>query len=111
MDERLAQLKIKNPDEADRILALIYGADRSLRNWHPHYRTWRKQRLLALAKEYGDELDDVAGRLAKFAESIAVLGPKGYLQSMAHKDGEELVTDPDTDMSGKTDEELLAMFN
>ena len=56
-----------------------YGSEGvDLRNWHEHYRTRRKKRLEALSKEYGDELDDVVARLARFAEAIAVLGPKGY---------------------------------
>ena len=106
MDERLEGIKVSNPDQADRILALIYGADKSLRNWHEHYRTWRKKRLVALSKEYGDELDDVAARLAKFAEAIAVLGPKGYLQSMAHKDGESVHLDPLPRPEDVTDDEV-----
>ena len=63
MDERLTQLKIKNPKEADRAVSLIMGGpDRALLNWHRHDRTWRKERLAALVKEYGDALDEIAGK-------------------------------------------------
>jgi transcriptional regulator with XRE-family HTH domain len=102
MDERLTLLKIKNPEEADRAVSLIMGGpDRALRNWHKHYRTWRKERLAALIKEYGDELDDVAAKLGHFADAISRLGPEGYLQSLAHKDDEEV----DGNADYMTDEE------
>ena len=111
MDERLTQLKIKNPEEADRAVSLIMGGpDRALLNWHKHYRTWRKERLAALVKEYGDALDDVADKLGQFAEAIIALGPQGYLQSLAHKDGEEVHRDPIRNPEDMTNEELSAML-
>lgn len=104
IDERLTQLKIKNPDEADLALSLIMGGpDRALQNWHKHYRTWRKQRLEALAKEYGDGLDDAAAKLGHFAAAITALGPYGYMQSLAHKSGEEVYRGRDAEHM--TDEE------
>lgn len=91
LDERLADLNITNPDEVDDIAAAIFGSkEAAAQNWHDHYRTWRKKRLAEMARTYGDQLDDVAEFLGKFANQIAQLGPTGYLQAMAHKRGEEV---------------------
>ena len=49
-----------------------------------------------LARNYGDRLDDVAEFLAEFALQVRQLGPKGYLLSQAHREGED-VSDPDLD--------------
>jgi hypothetical protein len=63
------------------------------RNWHPHFRTWRKRRLREVEREYGDRLDEVADFLAEFANKIKALGPKAYLESTAHRSGEDLLDD------------------
>src|SRR5260370_17193279 len=45
-DERLAQLKIDNPDEVEDLAAAIFaGREEAAQNWHAHYRSWRKKRL------------------------------------------------------------------
>lgn len=91
VDERLADLNITNPHEVDDIAAAIFGSkEAAAKNWHDHYRTWRKKRLAEMARTYGDQLDEVAEFLAKFANQITRLGPTGYLQSMAHKRGEDV---------------------
>lgn len=51
------------------------------------------QRVAELAKTYGDRLDEVAEFLAEFALQVRQLGPKGYLLSKAHRQGES-VEDP-----------------
>ena len=91
MDERLAEINITNPDEADAVTAAIFGVEGAVRNWHTSFRTWRKQRIAHLANAYGDRLDDVADFLAEFANQIKTLGPKAYLQSTAHKQGEDIL--------------------
>lgn len=91
MDERLADINITNPEEVDDLLAALFGAEEAARNWHDHYRTWRKKRVAELAKNYGDRLDEVAEFLAEFALQVRQLGPKGYLLSKAHR---EDVTEP-----------------
>jgi transcriptional regulator with XRE-family HTH domain len=98
MDERLVDINVKNPEEVDELLLALYGgdADDAARNWHEHFRTWRKKRLAILAKNYGDRLDDVAEFLAEFALEVRQLGPKDYLLSKAHREGED-VSDPDLD--------------
>lgn len=89
IDERLAQLNLSNPEEVDDLAAALFGSkDAAARNWHDHYRTWRKRRLAEMARSYGDQLDEVAAFLATFANQVTQLGPKGYLQAMAHKQGE-----------------------
>ena len=94
MDERLLDINVNNPEEVDALLVALYGdADEAARNWHEHFRTWRKKRLAILAKNYGDRLDEVAEFLAEFALQVQQLGPKGYLLSKAHRDGES-VDDP-----------------
>jgi transcriptional regulator with XRE-family HTH domain len=93
LDERLAEIWVSNPEESDRLHAAIFGAEGAAKNWHQHFRTWRKRRLQLLEREYGDRLDEVADFLAEFAEKIKMLGPKAYLQSTAHRDGEEPLAD------------------
>ncbi len=91
MDDRLAQLNISNPEEVDDLAAALFGGrDAAAGNWHDHYRTWRKKRLARMALSYGDRLDEVAVFLAEFANQITQIGPKGYLQAMAHKKGEQI---------------------
>lgn len=94
LDERLEEIKIKNPEESDAILAAIYGTDEPVGNWHQSFRTWRKRRLDDLASQYGDRLDEVALFLKEFATKIEASGPAGYLQSMAHRHGEVPLNDP-----------------
>jgi len=96
MDERLVDINITNPEEVDDLLAALFGAEDDARNWHDHYRTWRKKRLAVLAKTYGDRLDEVAEVLGEFALQVSELGPKGYLLSKAHRKGED-VSDPVVD--------------
>jgi len=96
VDERLEQLGLNVPQELDPIMAAVLGAPRNVAylNWHDHFRTWRKNRIALLAREYGDQLDDLAEVLADFAAKIKTFGPAGYLQSVAHKDGEEAFGPP-----------------
>jgi transcriptional regulator with XRE-family HTH domain len=91
VDERLEELGLHIPQELDPVMAAVLGApkDVSFLNWHDHFRTWRKKRIDLLAREYGDQLDDIADVLADFAAKLKTLGPRGYLQSIAHKDGED----------------------
>jgi transcriptional regulator with XRE-family HTH domain len=90
-DARLAQLKIDNPDEVEDLAAAIFdGREEAAQNWHAHYRSWRKKRLAEIARTYGDQLDEVAEFLAKFANQITELGPTAYLQATAHKPGEDV---------------------
>lgn len=89
LDARLADLNLTNPDEVDDAAAALFGSkDVAAQNWHAHYRTWRKERLAEMARTYGDELDEVAEFLGRFANQISQLGPAGYLQAMAHQSGE-----------------------
>lgn len=89
IDQRLGDIGITNPDQADQALAAVFRADQTVSNWHPHFRTWRKRRLLALERTYGDQLDDIAEVLGTFAAELKAVGPKAYLQSKAHRSGEE----------------------
>jgi transcriptional regulator with XRE-family HTH domain len=93
VDARLAEIKIENPDDADEVLAAIFGSEQAVRNWHPHFRTWRKHRLREIEVEYGDRLDEVVDFLADFAAKVKALGPAGYLQSTAHRAGEPVDLD------------------
>lgn len=91
VDDRLAEIKIENPEASDDVLAAIFGPEGATRNWHEHFRTWRKQRLREVEREYGDHLDEVAEFLAEFAAKVKALGPAGYLQSTAHRDGDTVL--------------------
>lgn len=88
VDERLAEMGLNVPTDLDPIMATVLGANPASMNWHDHFRTWRKNRIALLAREYGDRLDDVADVLADFAAQIKTFGPQGYLQATAHREGE-----------------------
>jgi len=91
LDERLAEIRINNPEATDPILAAVFGdPDAGAENWHESFRTWRKDRLLEIEREYGDRLDEVASFLKEFATKIEAFGPRGYLESMSHRKGEPL---------------------
>ena len=104
LDERLAEIRINNPEETDAALAAIFGAEGGARNWHESFRTWRKKRLREIEREYGDRLDEVAAFLKEFATKIETFGPRGYLESMSHRDGESLLDDDEAEEP--SDEEL-----
>ncbi len=97
LDERLAEIGLKNPEEADQALVAIFGAKGATGGWHDHFRTWRKRRLRQVERQYGDRLDEVADFLADFAAQVKAAGPKSYLQSMAHRKGEPILTSGDPD--------------
>jgi transcriptional regulator with XRE-family HTH domain len=86
LDERLAEIGLKNPEEADQALVAIFGAKYATGVWHDHFRVWRKKRLRQVERQYGDRLDEVADFLADFAAKIKAVGPKTYLESMTHSD-------------------------
>lgn len=104
-DERLADIRINNPEETDAALAAIFGPEGGARNWHESFRTWRKKRLAEMERGYGDRLDEVAAFLKDFATKIEAFGPRGYLESMAHREGEPIGSEED--LEGLSNEELL----
>lgn len=110
LDERLAEIRIKNPEETDPVLAAVFeGPEEGTRNWHESFRTWRKKRLREIEREYGDRLDEVAVFLKEFATKVETLGPRMYLESMSHRPGEELLEeDP---VEAPTDEELVQQLD
>jgi transcriptional regulator with XRE-family HTH domain len=107
LDERLAEIKIDNPEASDAALTAIFGADAAAGNWHDSFRTWRKKRLVEIEREYGDRLDEVASFLKEFAMNIEALGPRGYLRSMAHRAGESVL---DPEFAEMTEDEVLEEF-
>ncbi|MGH9058422.1 MAG: helix-turn-helix domain-containing protein [Acidimicrobiales bacterium] len=88
LDERLETMGLHKPTDLDPVMATISGGNPAALNWHDHYRTWRKNRIALIAREYGDQLDDLADVLADFANKIKNLGPHAYLQATAHRPGE-----------------------
>jgi transcriptional regulator with XRE-family HTH domain len=104
LDERLKEIHVNNPEETDPVLAAVFGdPEKGARNWRESFRTWRKKRLREIEREYGDRLDEVAAFLKDFASKVEALGPRGYLESMAHREGEDLLPD---DEQQPTDAEL-----
>lgn len=84
IDQRLEDIKLENPDNADDVLTAIFGdPDAGAGNWHQPFRTWRAERLRQVERQYGTQLDEVADFLADFAATIKALGPSGYLRSMS----------------------------
>ncbi len=88
VDARLFEVRIESPEAPDEVLAAIFGPEGAQRNWHQHFRTWRKQRLRQIEVEYGDRLDEVADFLVDFGSKVKALGPAGYLRSTSHRAGE-----------------------
>ncbi len=90
IDDRLQEMGLQQPSGLDPVMAAVLGEprDTAYLNWHDHFRTWRKRRVDLLAREYGDRLDDLADVLSDFAGRLKTFGPRGYLQSLAHKEGE-----------------------
>lgn len=86
LDERLAEIGLQNPDEADQALVAVLGPKTATGAWHDHFRVWRKRRLRQLEREYGDKLDEVADFLADFAAQVKAVGPKTYLESVAYNE-------------------------
>jgi transcriptional regulator with XRE-family HTH domain len=84
IDDRLTEIGLQNPEEADQALAAVFGPQTATGAWHDHFRTWRKKRLRQVERQYGDRLDEVADFLADFAAQIKAVGPKTYLESMTH---------------------------
>jgi transcriptional regulator with XRE-family HTH domain len=82
VDDRLTEIGLQNPEEADQALAAVFGPQTATGAWHDHFRTWRKKRLRQVERQYGDRLDEVADFLADFAAQIKAVGPKTYLESM-----------------------------
>ncbi|MEZ5218549.1 MAG: hypothetical protein R2715_18645 [Ilumatobacteraceae bacterium] len=88
LDERLAEIRINNPEETDPVLAAVFGGpEEGAQNWHESFRTWRKKRLHEIEREYGDRLDEVAGFLKEFASKVG-RSARGYLESMSHREGD-----------------------
>ena len=86
LDERLAEIGIANPEEADQAMVAVLGAKTATGAWHDHFRVWRKRRLRQVERQYGDKLDEVADWLAEFAAQIKAVGPKTYLESVAYNE-------------------------
>lgn len=107
LDERLEEILISNPDEADPVLAAVFGsAEAASQNWHQSFRAWRRTRLREIEREYGDRLDEVAAVLKGFATQVEALGPRGYLESLAHQAGDQV--EPDEDLTKSSTQEPRA---
>ena len=91
LDERLAESGLTDPAQADATAAAIFGEDFAVNNWHSHFRTWRKQRLVEVERRYHDRLDEVADFLSEFAAELKALGPWQYLQAKSHKEGDPII--------------------
>ncbi len=92
VDQRLTDLGRTSPAEAEMTLALIYGPEGGpVRDWYAAFRTWRKRRLLALARDHGDRLEDIAEFLTTFGTELKNVGPQAYLQMKAHRAGEDVL--------------------
>lgn len=92
LDERLTDLGRTSPADAELTLSLIYGPGGGpVHDWYAAFRTWRKRRLLALARDHGDRLDDIAEFLTTFGTELKNVGPQAYLQMKAHRTGEDVL--------------------
>ena len=88
VDERLAELGFVAPDEDDVMTELLFGRDGSSKRWYRHFRLWRKERIDKLAKQHEDRLEEMADFLLMFAQGIKTFGPRTYLQTVIHREGE-----------------------
>ncbi len=88
VDERLAELGIMPPDEDDVRTELLFGRDGRSKKWFRHFRLWRKERIDKVAKQHEDKLEELADFLLMFAQGIKTFGPRTYLQTVVHREGE-----------------------
>ena len=82
--DRLRQLGIDDPDEAELALEQIIGAPAESRQWS--YRERRNEMLLALVDKEADRLDKAADEFGAFFDHLRRVGIRGFVAESVHPD-------------------------
>lgn len=82
--ERLRQIGVDDPTEAEAALEQITGTTSSAKAWS--YRERRNEMLLALVDKEADRLDKAAGEFGAFFDHIRRVGVRGFVAERVHPD-------------------------
>lgn len=93
--DRLRQLGIDEPTEADLAMERLAGTPSPARRWS--YRERRNELLLALVDRDADRLDKVADDMADFFNHLRQVGIRGFIAEHVHPDpiAMDIITPPD----------------
>ena len=93
--DRLRQLGIDDPDEAELAMEQIIGAPAESRQWS--YRERRNEMLLALVDKEADRLDKAADEFGAFFDHLRRVGIRGFVAENVHPDpiADEITTAPE----------------
>jgi len=82
--ERLRQIGIDDPSPAEETMEKITGATSLSRQWS--YKQRRKDLLLAVLDEHGDNLDRAVDELGAFIDHLRAVGVRGFVAENTHDD-------------------------
>ncbi len=93
--ERLRQIGVNDPTEAEAALEQITGTTSSARKWS--YRERRNEMLLALVDREADRLDKAADEFGAFFDHLRRVGIRGFVAENVHPDpvAEDVTTLPE----------------
>ncbi|MGH9015361.1 MAG: helix-turn-helix domain-containing protein [Acidimicrobiia bacterium] len=94
--QRLRQLGIDDPTTAEEAVEKISGAPSSARQWS--YRQRRKELLLALLDEHGDDLDRAVDELGRWFDHLRQVGIRGFVAEHTN-DADYVRSGPDEDQT------------
>ncbi len=100
--DRLRQLGITDPTNAEETVEKITGAPSTSRQWS--YKERRKELLLALLDQHGDTFDTAIDDLGRVIDHLRHVGIRGFLAENTNDD--DFATAPDGD--GRPDEPAAA---
>ncbi len=82
--ERLRQIGVNDPTEAEAAVEQITGTTSSAREWS--YRERRNEMLLALVDKEADRLDKAADEFGAFFDHLRRVGIRGFVAEKVHPD-------------------------
>lgn len=93
--ERLRQIGVDHPTEAEAAVEQITGTTSSAREWS--YRERRNEMLLALVDKEADRLDKAADEFGAFFDHLRRVGIRGFVAEKVHPDpiAEDIATLPE----------------
>ena len=98
--ERLRQIGIYDPTEAEEIVEKITGQPARSRDWS--YKDRRKELLLALLDQHADSLDSAVDELGRWVDHLRQVGIRGFIAE--HTNDSDFAIDP---VIRKTRDELV----
>lgn len=93
--ERLRQIGVDDPSEAEVAVEQIVGTPSTAREWS--YRERRNEMLLALVDREADRLDKAADEFGAFFDHLRQVGIRGFVAENVHPDplADEIATLPE----------------